>query len=242
VTAHEDYERVSESAYLGKAQKREALDGICVAEEQIGKPLYSAETQYQDCLNASKQPGSTTGGPTLSRLEIQLKAEYGKSINAAIAAQDDSQAQALIEKYKTLTPTDTKQISEWEQQLQRISDAREALDAQRATAQARAEEQIRRSAKVSFCVALVSAFEYESTYGVGNTYRAAGMNEEAVKKVLWQKAMIDVSNEDVTSLTQDLASANSVQLQTAFLDVEEVWRTIAQMSFQQGNLTTYCSN
>lgn len=126
-TARDNYNSASESSYVTDVQKREALDGICIAERKAGEPSYSIETQYQDCLEASNQPGSATA-PLLTRLAIQLKTDYGRSIDAAIAAKDDSKAEALLEKYKTLSDTDPTQISEWEKQIQLIKETRSRLE------------------------------------------------------------------------------------------------------------------
>jgi hypothetical protein len=135
--ARDHYVNASKSVYLSDAEKREAFDGICIAEQKAGEAPYPFETQYQDCLEASKRPDSATG-PLLSVLATQLKADYERSIDAAIAAKEDAKAETLLDKYKMLPDSDRSRIPEWERQAQRIKEARSHLEEERETARANA--------------------------------------------------------------------------------------------------------
>ncbi len=139
-SAREEYRNASKNNYLNDAQKREALDGICISEQKAGEPLYSVETQYGDCLEASKQADSAISS-LLAPLLTQVKSYYSRSIDTAIAAHDDSQAEVLLDKYKTVSDADPSRISDWERQIRQITEAKSLLEKKHEAERAEAEEE-----------------------------------------------------------------------------------------------------
>ena len=167
LAAREGYERVSEDQYSNDNQKRAASDGICLAD--AGEPSCPLETQYQDCSEASKRPGSACG-PIVSRLEIQLRANYSSLIDAAIARGDGGEAGALLEKYEVLPNTPSGRESIWKEQIQRVRERQAQLEQRRQAelaeaAIARLERrypEVRRLSKEQFEDLIIRAYTVES--------------------------------------------------------------------------------
>ncbi len=100
----------------GEAEKREALDGLCLTENKIGPPQYSLQQQLGSCAAAAAQPSSAVTA-VLSDVEQRLGSQYSARIASSIAAKDADNAEEVVEQYRQLSHPDQAQIRLWQTQI-----------------------------------------------------------------------------------------------------------------------------
>jgi hypothetical protein len=216
--ARDHYFNASKSNYLNDSQRREALDGICLAEYKAGEVSYSIETQYRDCLDASKQSGDVNG-PLATELETRLKSYYEVSLQSAIDAKEHAKSEELLEKYKVLPGANQERISKWEGQLQRIIPP---------------QHQDTETGLINGLVCGSVAKYYLGEIGFYQQLKASGMSDDRAGVLTWQKASLDASYSEEPLIAGE---AYSVLTGRAFdpnnpsrQDIQEYGRVLASVS------------
>jgi hypothetical protein len=132
--AHRSFGTVVQSTRLSSRERRQAMDGLCRTEYEIGAPTYPPAHLFRTCSAAVKQPQSESG-PIFSDLEARERAALSATINAALAQPDLARADSTILRYQMLPDHDPEAVTAWTRKLWEIAN-RQAISQKRATSPA----------------------------------------------------------------------------------------------------------
>jgi hypothetical protein len=119
VDAHGSYELAYKMGVLDEAQRREALDGLCLTENKIGPPQFPLQQQLESCAAAAVHSSSDVTA-VLSDVEGRLDSQYSERIASLIAAKDAANAEEVVEQYRQLPHSDQSRIGLWQTQIDNI--------------------------------------------------------------------------------------------------------------------------
>jgi hypothetical protein len=128
--AHQHFSEAAR-AQLSPDERREALDGLCRTEYQIGAPTYPVARQLRTCTEAVNEPGSESG-PIFAAVARKQRASVAATINAAIAQADVSRADEAILQYRTLPGADNTAVVQWTSQLWTVINQTERVRSRKA--------------------------------------------------------------------------------------------------------------
>jgi hypothetical protein len=130
--AHRSFASAVQSPRLSSRERRQAMDGLCRTEYEIGAPTYPLAHQFRTCSAAVNQPQSESG-QIFSDLEASDRASLTTTINAALAQPDLARADSAILRYQMLPDHDPEAVTAWTRKLWAIANRQDTSETRAAS-------------------------------------------------------------------------------------------------------------
>jgi hypothetical protein len=114
--AHEELETALANPSLKASERREVKDDLCALEVEVGAPTYSLPRQHQTCVDAVREPGSSSA-QRLAKIDAELGQQYEAQFDQGLHAGDIGAAVAALRGYERTVPNDTAKIARLEHRL-----------------------------------------------------------------------------------------------------------------------------